>query len=87
MRSTSSRIICSALIYLKQSYSADIRLDLHKTLDTITCNTKLPKRNGHVVSACCVSYVGSLTATRINAREDSKEKDWRESDQIWSFSI
>jgi len=44
---------------------ADIRLDLHKTLDTISCNTKLTSN-----SVCCVSYVGALTVTRSEARQD-----------------
>ena len=48
---------------------ADLRLDLHKTLDSISAKTKLPTS-----SACCVSYVGCLTETRIAAREDIMDR-------------
>ena len=44
---------------------SDVRLDLHKTLDTLSVNTKLPME-----SVCCISYVGNFTQTRINARMD-----------------
>ena len=44
---------------------ADVRLDLHKTLDTLSIETKLPME-----SVCCISYVGNFTQTRINARTD-----------------
>lgn len=54
-----------ATFMLKTLCAADVRLDLHKTLDTIAPNTKLPTR-----SVCCLSYVGSLTATRKDARDD-----------------
>jgi len=47
---------------------ADFRLDLHKTLDTIPNDIQLPR------SSCCVSYVGQLTATRIEARNDIKNR-------------
>jgi hypothetical protein len=47
---------------------ADFRLDLHKTLDTIPEDTKLPG------PSCCVSYVGQLTGTRISAREEIQRR-------------
>ena len=48
------------------SLKADIRLDLHKTLDTISETEKLHPN----LSCCCISYVGRLTSTRIAARTD-----------------
>lgn len=54
---------------LLKSLTSDVRLDLHKTLDTLSPNTKLPTKNN-----CCVSYVGNLTVTRITAREDIMER-------------
>jgi len=42
-----------------------VRLDLHKTLDTLSSNTKLPTD-----SVCCISFVGQFTQTRIDARKD-----------------
>jgi len=48
---------------------ADVRLDLHKTLDTISEKEQLHPHNSELVS-CCVSYVGRLTTTRIAARND-----------------
>jgi hypothetical protein len=45
--------------------TSDLRLDLHKTLDTISPSIKFPM--GYV---CCVSYVGRLTKTRIEAQRD-----------------
>lgn len=47
-----------------KTLGADYRLDLHKTLDTIHESTVLG------VEACCISYVGCLTETRIDAREE-----------------
>lgn len=58
-----------AEIYLKKFCKANIRLDLHKTLDTISSSTKLPTD-----SACCVSYVGALTITRSEARSEIKQR-------------
>jgi len=54
---------------LLKTLKSDLRLDLHKTLDTISSNTKLPVKN-----ACCVSYVGCLTVTRLDAREEIMER-------------
>lgn len=54
--------------FLKKQ-KANVRLDLHKTLNTISVNTKLPTD-----STCCVSYVGCLTATRVDAREEIMER-------------
>lgn len=48
-----------------QRMKADVRLDLHKTLDTLSPNTKLP-----IDSVCCISFVGQFTKTRIDARND-----------------
>lgn len=48
---------------------ADHRLDLHKTLDTVSPNTKLPNE-----SSCCISYVGCLTTTRLEARKDITDR-------------
>jgi len=48
---------------------SDLRLDLHNTLDTIPINIQLPIKN-----ACCISYVGCLTETRIKAREEIMER-------------
>ena len=47
---------------------AELRLDLHKTLDTLPFDTELS------ASTCCVSYVGQLTSTRIQAREEIQER-------------
>lgn len=47
---------------------AQFRLDLHKTLDTCAPETVLPDHT------CCISYVGSLTQTRINARTDIQDR-------------
>lgn len=51
-----------------KNLEADIRLDLHKTLDTINSDIMLPR------STCCISYVGRLTSTRINARQEIQER-------------
>ena len=59
--------IKEAEVVLK-NLEADIRLDLHKTLDTLDDDVKLPG------SSCCVSYVGRLTETRIGAREEIQER-------------
>jgi len=53
---------------LLSELQSDLRLDLHKTLDTIPIDTKLPDKT------CCLSYVGQLTATRISAREEIQER-------------
>jgi len=53
---------------LLSELKADLRLDLHKTLDTIPIDTELPDKT------CCLSYVGQLTATRISAREEIQER-------------
>ncbi len=45
----------------------DIRLDYHGVLDTISEDIKLGDGSNNI---CCISYVGQLTTTRINARED-----------------
>lgn len=47
--------------------SSDVRLDLHKTLDTIPSTVKLPF---DAAKCCCISFVGQLTDTRISARND-----------------
>ena len=47
---------------------AEIRLDLHKTLDTVPPEQSLPP------SSCCISYVGQLTQTRVSAREEIQER-------------
>lgn len=52
---------------LKENPS-QFRLDLHKTLDTIDPKETLPDHT------CCVSYVGSLTQTRIGARLDIQNR-------------
>ena len=51
-----------------QLFCANIRLDLHKTLDTISPDQPLsvPKES----SVCCISYVGNITLTRTQARLD-----------------
>ena len=51
-----------------ENMTADIRLDLHKTLDTISTNTQFSLKKE--TSFCCVSYVGQLTTTRISAKDD-----------------
>ena len=53
---------------LLQSLKSQFRLDLHKTLNTIPPDVKVPPHT------CCVSYVGSLTETRIGAREEIRER-------------
>jgi hypothetical protein len=58
-----------------KSLNADIRLDLHKTLDTVSAETKLfttetQKAQKAQKTCCCVSYVGMFTSTRLNARDD-----------------
>ena len=57
--------------FLKE-LNAHIRLDLHKTLDTISPSTdvKIGIKSSCAIEICCLSYVGSLTETRIGARED-----------------
>jgi len=54
---------------LLMNMKSDIRLDLHKTLDTLAINTKLPH-----TSVCCLSFVGNFTQTRIGARENIIER-------------
>ena len=49
------------------SLSADVRLDLHNTLDTISEDIQLPCA---AATVCCISYVGRLTDTRIEARQE-----------------
>ena len=49
-------------------HPSQFRLDLHKTLDTVDPKEILPPHT------CCVSYVGSLTQTRINARVDIQNR-------------
>lgn len=58
-----------AAFVLLMRLKSDLRLDLHNTLDTIHVNTQLPIKN-----ACCISYVGCLTETRIKAREEIMER-------------
>lgn len=52
-----------------KSLTADVRLDLHKTLDTISSDTKLS-----IESVCCISFVGYFTQTRIDARTDIMDR-------------
>jgi len=50
-------------------YKADLRLDLHNTLNTIAPTTELPTK-----SACCISYVGKFIVTRIQAMQEIRER-------------
>jgi hypothetical protein len=61
--------VVQAETMIRTFLNADVRLDLHKTLDTVSPETTLyttvaPK------STCCLSYVGQCTSTRVNARMD-----------------
>lgn len=47
--------------------SANVRLDLHKTLDTVSSKVKLPYGASE---CCCISFVGQLTVTRVEARNE-----------------
>jgi hypothetical protein len=50
-----------------QKWEANIRLDLHNTLDTVDPREILPTNS---VNICCISYVGNITQTRTQARLD-----------------
>ena len=50
-----------------QSLKANVRLDLHKTLDTIDETDPLIIGD---LTFCCISYVGRLTTTRLDAEDE-----------------
>lgn len=54
------------------SLFADVRLDLHGVLDTVEPNVPLGLPYGN--DACCISFVGALTTTRITARKNVIER-------------
>ncbi len=51
---------------------ANVRLDLHKTLDTIheLDSLVVKTKSGHMLTFCCISYVGHSTITRMEAQEE-----------------
>lgn len=59
----------NASIQQLEKMKIDVRLDLHKTLDTIPIDNVLPTK-----SVCCLSYVGNFTQTRIGARMEIIER-------------
>ena len=52
------------------SMYADLRLDLHDTLDTLDNDVRLPLS----LTTCCISFVGRYSDTRIMARHDIQNR-------------